>query len=553
MTSSSSPSLAYAITREPCYQPRAAGWAVSSRRRPPAGHAQGPTGCGRRGLSSTWPGSWGVHHLCTCSEDAAASDGWAALPAGDNGTRWLDGPLTQAARMGAICYLDEIVEARRDTTVVIHPLTDHRRSLPLDKGQTGACPPDSSWSFHQPRLPEPDERPGPSTKQRLRRSTSTIPRPSWRPASWPAETGPARSAGRPPWWKAGHRRPQPEGHGLDEAFPPSRWCYAATADGGWRGPRDACRMAMVRPSPTTRTSATRWTTPSMPCSGEAAMQDLLRLAHAARHPFSRRWMGCLSRAWSKPVACSRPTAWRPTCNTPAFWARWGGAWAAAHVSGRVARRGPYAGRRRTARHFDHHPHAVEVAQRQSHQPVLQSPCPPWRGGCLHQQAVPAPHLSLSLDFMGAPPAPRPPQNLCQPRSAAVFFEQAPHLLASSASLAWSGGWNTASAVHPQPPLNASANTSAAKRRCPRRAATRARGACWPTTPACWICTFRACGPAGPFTVQLRCCLTPGRSKPPRNASTRSDMGSSARVGATGGGVVARWAKPRRTCPAGATL
>ena len=50
-----------------------------------------------------------------------------------NGTRWLDGPLTTAARIGAICYLDEIVEARQDTTVVIHPLTDHRRTLPLDK------------------------------------------------------------------------------------------------------------------------------------------------------------------------------------------------------------------------------------------------------------------------------------------------------------------------------------------------------------------------------------------------------------------------------------
>ncbi len=50
-----------------------------------------------------------------------------------NGTRWPDGPLTTVARIGAICYLDEIVEARQHTTVVIHPLTDHRRVLPLDK------------------------------------------------------------------------------------------------------------------------------------------------------------------------------------------------------------------------------------------------------------------------------------------------------------------------------------------------------------------------------------------------------------------------------------
>jgi nitric oxide reductase NorQ protein len=50
-----------------------------------------------------------------------------------NGTRWLDGPLTVAARIGAICYLDEIVEARQDTTVVIHPLADDRRALPIEK------------------------------------------------------------------------------------------------------------------------------------------------------------------------------------------------------------------------------------------------------------------------------------------------------------------------------------------------------------------------------------------------------------------------------------
>jgi nitric oxide reductase NorQ protein len=50
-----------------------------------------------------------------------------------NGSRWQDGPLTVAARIGAICYLDEVVEARQDTIVVIHPLTDHRRELPLEK------------------------------------------------------------------------------------------------------------------------------------------------------------------------------------------------------------------------------------------------------------------------------------------------------------------------------------------------------------------------------------------------------------------------------------
>ena len=52
---------------------------------------------------------------------------------GDQGTYWCDGPLTRAVREGAICYLDEVVEARKDTTVVIHPLADDRRVLPMEK------------------------------------------------------------------------------------------------------------------------------------------------------------------------------------------------------------------------------------------------------------------------------------------------------------------------------------------------------------------------------------------------------------------------------------
>jgi nitric oxide reductase NorQ protein len=68
-----------------------------------------------------------------CHEDLTASDLVGRYLLDAEGTRWLDGPLTRAVKSGAICYLDEIVEARKDTTVLIHPLADHRRVLPVEK------------------------------------------------------------------------------------------------------------------------------------------------------------------------------------------------------------------------------------------------------------------------------------------------------------------------------------------------------------------------------------------------------------------------------------
>jgi nitric oxide reductase NorQ protein len=68
-----------------------------------------------------------------CHEDLTASDLVGRYLLEGEGTRWMDGPLTRAVKRGAICYLDEVVEARKDTTVLIHPLTDHRRLLPIEK------------------------------------------------------------------------------------------------------------------------------------------------------------------------------------------------------------------------------------------------------------------------------------------------------------------------------------------------------------------------------------------------------------------------------------
>jgi nitric oxide reductase NorQ protein len=95
---------------------------------------KGPTGCGKSRFVEYMAWKLGRPLVTVaCNEDMTAADLVGRFLLEPGGTRWQDGPLTLAARHGAICYLDEIVEARQDTTVVIHPLTDHRRTLPLDK------------------------------------------------------------------------------------------------------------------------------------------------------------------------------------------------------------------------------------------------------------------------------------------------------------------------------------------------------------------------------------------------------------------------------------
>ncbi|GAG21430.1 unnamed protein product, partial [marine sediment metagenome] len=116
---------------------------------------KGPTGCGktrfveymayklgrpltivkpRAQQGPTSPESGGIPLVTVaCHEDLSATDLVGRYLLEGESTKWIDGPLTRAVKSGAICYLDEIVEARKDTTVLIHPLTDHRRILPVEK------------------------------------------------------------------------------------------------------------------------------------------------------------------------------------------------------------------------------------------------------------------------------------------------------------------------------------------------------------------------------------------------------------------------------------
>lgn len=95
---------------------------------------KGPTGCGKTRFVSHMAARLGRPlFTVSCHDDLTASDltGRYLLQGGE--TRWVDGPLTRAVREGGICYLDEVVEARKDVTVVLHPLTDDRRLLPLER------------------------------------------------------------------------------------------------------------------------------------------------------------------------------------------------------------------------------------------------------------------------------------------------------------------------------------------------------------------------------------------------------------------------------------
>jgi nitric oxide reductase NorQ protein len=114
---------------------------------------KGPTGCGKTRFIEYM--AWRLYRDQTkselevplvtiaCHEDLTATDMVGRFLLQGDETVWRDGPLTRSVRVGAICYLDEIVEARKDTTVLIHSLTDHRRLLPIDKtGELLAAHPD---------------------------------------------------------------------------------------------------------------------------------------------------------------------------------------------------------------------------------------------------------------------------------------------------------------------------------------------------------------------------------------------------------------------------
>ena len=210
---------------------------------------KGPTGCGKSRFVEYM--AWKLDRpliTVACNEDMTASDLVGRYLLDANGTRWLDGPLTTAARMGAICYLDEIVEARQDTTVVIHPLTDHRRTLPLDKkGELVQAHPDFQLVIsYNPGYQSLMKDLKQSTKQRFVAFDFDYPSAELETEIVAKESGvDAETAAK--LVKIAHTARNLKGHGLDEGISTRLLVYAGNLIKGGIAPRDACQMALVSP------------------------------------------------------------------------------------------------------------------------------------------------------------------------------------------------------------------------------------------------------------------------------------------------------------------
>ncbi|AOV18649.1 AAA family ATPase [Acidihalobacter aeolianus] len=210
---------------------------------------KGPTGCGKTRFVEYMAWKLGRPLVTvSCNEDMTASDLLGRYLLDANGTRWQDGPLTLAARYGAICYLDEVVEARQDTTVAIHPLTDARRILPLDKkGEVVKAHPDFQLVVsYNPGYQSVMKDLKQSTKQRFAALDFDYPEHDIEVEIVVHESGvDADTASK--LVHIAERARNLKGHGLDEGLSTRMLTYAGSLIAKGIDPLKACRVALVRP------------------------------------------------------------------------------------------------------------------------------------------------------------------------------------------------------------------------------------------------------------------------------------------------------------------
>ncbi|MEX1233500.1 MAG: CbbQ/NirQ/NorQ/GpvN family protein [Roseovarius sp.] len=210
---------------------------------------KGPTGCGKTRF---------VEHMAArlnkplytvaCHDDLSASDliGRYLLKGGE--TVWVDGPLTRAVREGGICYLDEVVEARKDVTVVLHPLTDTRRTLMIDRTGEELVAPKGFMlvASYNPGYQNVLKRLKPSTRQRFLSVSFDFPDPETEIAVVTRESRLEKGRVAPLVRLAGHIR-RLSGMDLEEGVSTRLLIYAATLMAGGMGVDQALEAAVIEP------------------------------------------------------------------------------------------------------------------------------------------------------------------------------------------------------------------------------------------------------------------------------------------------------------------
>ena len=210
---------------------------------------KGPTGCGKTRFVEYMAWKLGKPLITVaCNEDMTASDLVGRFLLDASGTRWQDGPLAIAARYGAICYLDEVVEARQDTTVVIHPLTDNRRVLPLEKkGELVHAHPDFQLVIsYNPGYQSLMKDLKQSTKQRFGALDFNYPEHDIEVEIVSHETDVSKEISDK-LVSIAERARNLKGHGLDEGISTRMLVYAGSLIARGVAPLAACRVALVRP------------------------------------------------------------------------------------------------------------------------------------------------------------------------------------------------------------------------------------------------------------------------------------------------------------------
>lgn len=210
---------------------------------------KGPTGCGKTRFVEHMAAKTGrTLYTVACHDDLSAADliGRYLLKGGE--TEWVDGPLTRAVREGAICYLDEVVEARKDVTVVLHPLTDNRRTLMIDRTGEELHAPESFMlvASYNPGYQNVLKRLKPSTRQRFLSISFDFPQPEIEIAVVVQESGidEARAAGLV---RLGGAIRRLSGMDLEEGVSTRLLIYAATLIAGGMPFDHAIEAAVIEP------------------------------------------------------------------------------------------------------------------------------------------------------------------------------------------------------------------------------------------------------------------------------------------------------------------